>query len=276
MKKALINIGKITAFFIGWSIIVGIPMVLCKHPKFIGNSGSLLRLYWELAPLAMTILITIIFTKVVEKNTNVKIPLCQNTTYSTILGLTAGALWIGLVLLIGFTMDIIHIEKVIEIPNLFIWIVALFLNTIMQELMARGYMFSLLKKEYNLPVAISVTTALFTLLHGGAFEAGFLAVTNVITASVLLSLVTIYSKGLWVPILMHFVWNSVGRMFGIVSLADDYPVIFETTISGNKLISGGSANIEGSIIVLVINCILIMALLIYERFDIKKKYKITM
>lgn len=275
MKKTFVNIGKIATFFLCWSIAISIPLEFWEYPKFAGDNAALLRLYWELAPMVMTILVTIVFAKIVERKDGIRIPVFGKAIYNTVFGIVLGTLWIGLVLLIAFKMDILHIENRIEVSNLFTWILAIFFNTIMQELMARGYMFSLLKREYNLGIGIGITTVVFTLMHGGAFEAGFLAVMNVVTTSILLSLVSVYTNGLWAPILMHFIWNSVGRMFGIVSLADDYPVMFETKIIGNNLISGGSVGIEGSIIVLIINCVFIVGLLIYKRFKRRKAFTLT-
>ena len=267
MKKTFTNIVKVVLFCICWGIAISIPFVIAEHPKFLGNNAALLRLYWELATLIMTILVTIIFVKIFEKRNNIEINIFKNTTDNTIFGVIAGAFWIGLVLLIAFGMGILHIEKRIEVPKLFVWIVAIFLNTIMQELLVRGYIFSLLSREYKLPVAIGVTTAIFTFMHAGAFEAGFLPVINVVSTSILLSLVLLRSNGLWAPILMHCIWNSVGKLFGVVYLANDYPAIFQTTIAGNNLISGGSVGFEGSVIVLAINCIFIAGLLVYGKFE---------
>lgn len=58
---------------------------------------------------------------------------------------------------------------------------------------------------------------------------------------------------------MHFLWNGIGALvFGGVSLADDYPHIFNTTFTGNEILSGGMCKIEGSIIVLFVSVILII------------------
>jgi membrane protease YdiL (CAAX protease family) len=95
-------------------------------------------------------------------------------------------------------------------------------------------------------------------MHAGAFEAGFIAVLNVITMSVFVSLLLIHTESLLAPIIAHFIWNSIGRLvFGVVSMADDYPSMWNCNISGNILISGGEYKIEGSIVVLAANLILI-------------------
>lgn len=270
MKKTFINFGKVIIFFLCWSIAIITLLTVWEYPQFVSNKDYLLRLYWETAPLIVTILMTIIFTKIVERKNTIKIPIFKNSIGTIIFGIVVGVLWIGMVLLVALGMDILHIEKITYPPNLFIWILAIFLNTIMQELLVRGYMFSLLTREYNLPVAIIITTIIFTFMHGVAFHAGILALINIVTASILLSLALVYKKGLCAPILIHFFWNSIGRLCGIVSLPNDYPIILKTTISGSNLISGGKSGIEGSIIVLTVNCVLIIGLLIYGRFQSRK------
>ena len=139
-----------------------------------------------------------------------------------------------------------------------IWMIAAFLNVIMQELLVRGYLYQMLKQRYNVFSATVVTTAIFTALHGGAFEAGLVPVLNVATMSLLMTTVLEYTGSIIAPIMMHGIWNCVGAIIlGGVSLADDYPHLFNLSLSGNTLVSGGACKIEGSIVVLVINVLLV-------------------
>lgn len=55
-----------------------------------------------------------------------------------------------------------------------------------------------------------------------------------------------YTESLVAPIVIHFLWNGVGAIIlGGVSLAEDYPHLFNMVISGNSILSGGSCKIEG-------------------------------
>lgn len=127
----------------------------------------------------------------------------------------------------------------------------------MQELLVRGYLYQMLKQKHNIVVAAAVTTALFTALHGGAFEAGVIPVLNVLTMSLLMTVVLEYSGSIIAPVIMHFLWNGIGALvLDGVSLADDYPNMLITTFAGNEILSGGICKMEGSIIVLFVNVIL--------------------
>ena len=127
----------------------------------------------------------------------------------------------------------------------------------MQEVLVRGYLYQMIKNNYNIVVAVLISTGLFTFAHGGAFEAGILPVLNVITMSLFVTAVLEYTESLVAPIVIHFLWNGVGAIIlGGVSLAEDYPHLFNMVISGNSILSGGSCKIEGSIVVLFMNLIL--------------------
>lgn len=94
---------------------------------------------------------------------------------------------------------------------------------------------------------------------------------NVITMSLFVTAVLEYTDSLIAPIVIHFLWNGVGAIIlGGVSLAEDYPHLFNMVISGNSILSGGSCIIEGSIIVLLMNLIFMVGFIMAN----KKKDKI--
>ena len=70
-----------------------------------------------------------------------------------------------------------------------------------------------------------------------------------------------YTESLVAPIVIHFLWNGVGG----VSLAEDYPHLFNMVISGNSILSGGSCKIEGSIVVLFMNLILMFGFVMAKK-----------
>ena len=148
----------------------------------------------------------------------------------------------------------------LSVPSLPIWIIACVLNAAFQEVLVRGYAFDALVRGKGAVFATVVTTAVFALFHPGAFACGPVAALQIVAASVLLTLVRLFSGGLATPIAMHAAWNAIGGIgFGVVSLADDYPNVFATSLSGPELISGGTMGIEGSVVVLAVTCALCIA-----------------
>ena len=258
LKKIGITILKSIGFFLGWAILVSIL------PLSSSKEQAIWRLWAEITPLLAIAAFTLIFW-IAEKK-NVKLHLFDNPVKGMVLGVIAGIAWLAIPVLIMYVAKIIHVDGT-NLINLFpVWVLAVFLNTIMQELLVRGYLYQMIKQKHNLIAAAIVTTILFTALHGGAFEAGIIPVLNVLTMSLLMIVVLEYSGSIIAPIIMHFLWNGIGALvLGGVSLADDYPNLFVTTFTGSDILSGGICKIEGSIIVLIVNVILIAFFIFIQK-----------
>lgn len=134
-------------------------------------------------------------------------------------------------------IGVIHIDDRNQISMLWLWLFSAFINRVMQEVLVRGYLYQMIKNNYNIVAAVIVSTGLFTFAHGGAFEAGILPVLNIITMIFFVTAVLEYTESLIAPIVIHFLWNGVGAIIlGGVSLAEDYPHMFNMVISGNSLL----------------------------------------
>ena len=258
MKRIVITFVECICFFLGWAILsVVLPLSNSDNP-------ALWRLWAEITPLLSIIAFTFLFW-IIEKKT-IKLHLFNNPVKGVLLGTITGILWLGLPVIVMKLMKAIEFSGKNDIPLFFVWILAAFLNVIMQELLVRGWLYQVLKQKYNIAISTIVTTALFTLLHGGAFEAGVVPVVNVLTMSLLMTVILEYSGSLIAPTIMHFIWNGIGALvLGGVSLADDYPHLLNMTFSGSDLLSGGECKIEGSIVVLVVNVILLAVFIGLQR-----------
>ena len=221
------------------------------------------RLLAEMIPFAVIVGFTIIFLAL-EKG-EVKIPVIKNCGKGFLVGTTFGILWIGVSAGFLFLSHHLNVVEKNNVQQIWIWIFAAFINVVMQELLVRGYIYQLLKVQYNLIVAIVVTTAIFTFLHGGAFEAGIIPVVNIITMSLFVTALYESERTIVAPIMAHAIWNIVGAIIlGGVSLADDYPSIYNLTTSGNVLVSGGEYMVEASLVVTLLN--ILLAFFLFYRF----------
>ncbi|HZJ77411.1 MAG TPA: type II CAAX endopeptidase family protein [Clostridia bacterium] len=258
MKKAAITILKILIFFVGWAVLSGLIDIPVDNPV-------VWRFFAELIPLVVIVIFTVIFLRL-EKG-EVKIPFAENAGKGTIVGIVTGFVWIGVSTAILLILHQLAIVGKNDINIIWLWIISAFINVIMQELLVRGYLYQLLKAKYNLPLAIIITTALFTFMHGGAFEAGFIPVINVITMCLFTTALYEANGTILAPIMAHAVWNIIGAIIlGGVSLADDYPSVFSMTAIGSTVLSGGDCKIEGSVIVTIINiALLLLFYIVYSR-----------
>ena len=258
MKKIAVTTVKLMGFFLGWAIASAIlPLSSSEVP-------AVWRLWAEIMPLLAIIVFTFLFWLLEKKK--VKLHLFAQPVKGAILGVITGVLWLAVPVLLLYMAKIIHFEGVNTVDLFPVWVLAAFLNVIMQELLVRGYLYQMIKQNHNMAAAVIATTLLFTALHGGAFEAGIVPVLNVFTMSLLMTVVLEYSGSLAAPMIMHFLWNGTGALvLGGVSLADDYPSLLITTFTGNEILSGGTCKIEGSIIVLFVNVLLIILFLFLKN-----------
>lgn len=218
----------------------------------------------KITPLVSIVVFTNVFWLIEKKQ--VKLNLIKNPVTGLCVGFISGVLWLGCTVVIFLLLGVMKFEGYNQVSMLVIWLIASTLNVIMQELLVRGYLYQMIKQKHNVIAATIVTTALFTVMHGGAFEAGVIPVLNVVSMSLMMTIVLEYNCSIIAPVIMHAIWNGIGSIIlGGVSLADDYPHLLNVTFSGNNVLSGGSCKIEGSIVVLVINLLMIDAFAILMK-----------
>lgn len=258
MKKLLIIGTKVIIFFLGWAVLVA----LLPIPN--SSNGAVWRFWAELIPLLCIVGITLIFWFIEKRK--IAMHIISKPLENIAIGLGAGIVWFGVAVAVLIGLNVIKITASNDVPMLWLWILSAFINTVMQELLVRGYLYQMIKSNYNVLAATIATTALFTFMHGGAFEAGIIPVLNVATMSILMTVVLEYTKSLIAPVIMHSIWNSVGGIIlGGVCLADDYPHLLTTVFTGNTLLSGGAPKMEGSIVVLIVNILLTLIFLLFIR-----------
>lgn len=264
MKKLLFTVAKMIAFFIGFALLVG----LIPIPD--SSNGAVWRFWAEFIPFLCIVFLTLLFWFIEKRK--VKLCIISSPLKNSVIGVVTGIAWLGIVTSILMIFGIMKIVECNVVPMLWLWIFSALINTIMQELLLRGYLYQILKMNYNVAAATVVTTVLFTFMHGGAFEAGFIPVMNVFIMSLFMTMTLEYTQSLIAPIIIHFIWNSVGSIIlGGVSLAEDYPYLCVTEFTGNVLVSGGAPKMEGSIVVLFVNVIFLIGFVVLLK---KRKYSL--
>ena len=250
------TIGKTVLFFALWLAVAIVPVALWDNPTFLVGRTAWLRLYWEVAPLVMTLALTYVFVRFIDKR-SVAVSITRHPGRDSLLGIGMGVFWVGLVTGVLWGAGFLTVTGTNPVPHLLgIYMVALFANTCTQELLVHGYLFSYLRCKHNTVAAVVVTTLFFAGLHAGAFNAGLLPILNVLATGLFFALLLIASDGLWLPVIVHFVWNLLGGMIlGQVNLGDPHHSL-NTTLTGPAPISGGNALMEGSVVTLMATLIL--------------------
>lgn len=265
MKNFLSVVAKSIFFLGGW---LGIVLFTGSYFDRFLKQPALWRMVDEARIFVIVLAITILFY-LIEKG-KISIYLLKNIGKGFATGTVIGVIWLAVPVGVLYGIGSLKFSNFHMIPQLFLWVFAVFFNASMQELLVRGYWYQLVKSEYNMFIAMLVTTALFTLFHSGAFASGIVAVCNVVTMSIFMTLLLEHTKSLVAPIMAHFVWNLLGRLLDLISLADDYPSMITASVSGDIILSGGVLKLEGSVIVFTLNLLFIGFFMLGRKIVLKK------
>lgn len=122
-----------------------------------------------------------------------------------------------------------------------------------EELLSRGYHFQTLTSGLGLFWGVVLSSAIFSIMHLGNpnTDAKFYVAVGIFLAGVFLAYGYIRTRQLWLPIGLHFGWNSFeGVVFGFpVSGMNTYRLI-RTTVKGPELWTGGDFGPEAGLLLI--------------------------
>ena len=120
-------------FFAGWVIcIFMIPMPENENP-------AVYRLWAELIPLVSIVIMTFVFGFIDKKN--ISLYLVKRPLFSTCFGIAAALIWLGITVALLMGAGVLKFDGTNTVSFLWLWIISALLNTIMQELLVRGYLY---------------------------------------------------------------------------------------------------------------------------------------
>jgi uncharacterized protein len=166
------------------------------------------------------------------------------------LGLLVGALGIG----IPSALLLISDELIVKPAAVGSWgeaaafdIAFFALAAAMEELVVRGYLFSLLRRQWGIRTALVATSLVFGALHLLNPGAGAESIVNVTLAGFLLGGVLILTESLYAAIAAHFAWNwTMSALFHSAVSGASIPAPNYTTIdNGPDWLTGGPWGPEG-------------------------------
>jgi membrane protease YdiL (CAAX protease family) len=120
-----------------------------------------------------------------------------------------------------------------------------------EELLSRGYHLQNLAQGTNLPLAVLLSSLIFSLLHLGNPNVSWMAIVGLLAAGFFLAYAYLRTKSLWLPIGIHLGWNFFeGTVFGFpVSGMNSFSLIRQQS-GGPDLLLGGMFGPEAGLIIL--------------------------
>ena len=190
-----------------------------------------------------------------------------------LLGLLIGLVVMGGGLLLLDYLNEIEIKAyTFDLMNL-LWMTGLFICvSFLEELFIRGYILRNLMYSYNKLSALLISSLFFALMHSFNPNMSLLSYINLFLAGILLGISYVYTKNLWLAISLHFSWNFFQSLFGFnVSGIEAFSLV-ELEIVDANVLNGGAFGFENSVIVVVLQVVLILAL--YSFYS--KRFKTTL
>lgn len=144
-----------------------------------------------------------------------------------------------------------------------------------EEVLTRGFMLTGISRKINILTGIVISSIFFSAMHLGNNGLDILPLIDLFLFAIFASLLMIKSKNIWVVSGFHAAWNCFqGNVFAFpVSGTNIGNAFIHVTTHGPSWLSGGKFGVEGSMVSILIQIILI-AWLYYDIF-IKGKKRIT-
>lgn len=239
---------------------------------FIFIDNAFVTLSLELFAFAFISLAIILWARFVEKSPWLGLGMTKKGAIKDfILGWGIGAAMLITCVLLMWGFGAIRISSIQFSPQLFgeflVLVLAWSVQGTTEELLTRGWMFSSLSAKYNIPVGALVSSLFFTFLHLGNDGISLIPLLDLTLFAILACLVMLKTGNLWVISGIHAAWNCFqGNVFAFpVSGTQAGQAFIAVETSGPDWLSGGAFGVEGSVISLIVQGLMI-AWLIYDLY----------
>lgn len=133
------------------------------------------------------------------------------------------------------------------------WLLLFLIQPLVEEIIFRGFLMSLLGRYFNLKVALVVSSFAFALVHADNDGFSIIGFVTITLAGFLFGLLFMKTGQLWLATGMHAAWNfTQGVIFGFPTSGIKTYAIMETTTSGPDWLTGGPFGYEGSILAVLL------------------------
>jgi membrane protease YdiL (CAAX protease family) len=189
-------------------------------------------------------------------------------------------IFIGFIAMIGIylvelNLGYIEIQGINHINSS---LIILFLNIAFgafgEEILFRGFILNgLVQISKNKYLAVIITAVLFGLAHAANPSATTISIISNGLGGVMYSIAFLESSSIWLPLGLHFAWNFFqGPILGFpVSGLNFGGIVQQSFVIGNDIFNGAAYGPEGGVIGISFRILVIIMLVTYYFFDIKKR-----
>ena len=275
-KSSRIILGVILSFIVGFLILVvgEFLMGLGFIGLFALGFPLIDSLELKLFSFTSIFLVTLFWAKVIEKSSYAALGLRKERALKDFfIGWLIGGALLTTCVIIMYLLEALNFTGF----NLSINIVIRFLILMVlwsiqgstEELLARGWMFSSISAKHSVYVGIIFSSLFFGLLHLGNDGLSIIPIIDLVLFGVMACLFMLKTNSLWMVCGIHAAWNCFqGNVFSFkVSGIDSGVAFIDVATKGNSLINGGAFGVEGSLVSVIVQVIVIG----YLSYDLYQK-----
>jgi membrane protease YdiL (CAAX protease family) len=277
LRRFLRAIGLIAAFILLFALTYGALEFATRRLTGIERLNPLgLLLPW--LSLASIVLATYVMLRLVEKLPWSEVALDRPAASPQLLlrGAALGGLTIGVASLVLLGIHQLRIEQ--SVPGSW-WSAAerttatLLPAAFLEELLFRGYAFSVLRRSAGWKTALVVTSVIFGFVHAWNPGADAESILAVIVAGFFLGFILLATRSLYAAGVAHFAWNwvmAVALHTEVSGLATPYPD-YRTIETGPDWLTGGPWGPEGGLAAVM--AMFIVLFYLYGRYQRQMEWK---
>lgn len=170
--------------------------------------------------------------------------------------------------------DLISWLKVMFSGILMLALVEMILVGFWEELVFRGYLFRNMKQGMGLILTIVISCLLYGLVHYTNPNATIMSSAIIVVLGFLRIYGVLLTNMLWLSMGMHIGWNFFqGPIFGFSVSGHESDTLLQISHSGPDWLSGGAFGPEGSIIILPIIILALLAMNQWSEWNLTTSYR---
>lgn len=280
IPKGLYVVKKLLAFLsvqiigsvIGEILVIALLNVLGYDPLNgdvpAGNSGLFLKCYG----FAVFFISTLVYCKLVEKR-NPKSLGFNKKAYDYVVGGIVAVLLLGSVVAVCCATGVMKFNSfTTKADGLYLAVLfgGFIIQSLAEEVMARGFLLPSLSEKTSLPLAVFVSSTAFAIPHLATVlesETPFavVGIINLYLVSAVFSLLFVLRSNIYIVSGLHCVWNFV--LYGVLGLSvsgseSNENALLNFNVNSQNILSGGAYGLEASVITTAVLAITAIVLVI--------------
>lgn len=225
---------------------------------------------------ALSLILTFVFRRWVDRKSFVSLGLDFNGHGGEAIagGMLATFIICASSLLLKATGHLKWMDIIFDPRALFLAFGSVVVISFYEELIFRGYILNNLMDSFPGWLALTISSLLFMIFHWtGQSSIGFFSLANSLIMGLILGLNYVYTRNLWFSFCFHIAWKFMeGPAFGY-SGDDSFQTFLQPELSGDVNITGGSNGLEGSVVLMAVALLSLIALYLFLQRKFNPRFR---